>query len=168
MFHTLQLGVTAVLNDSTLYHPIVIVSEMNLADLSGRRVPLIGVIAILFLSTVVTVAALTIYASSVEKINIWGGQVQDTDFTLDSTSTKIKGKNKIEVTVTITNSDDSNPHTASVTVQLLDAAGDILVEETIATGSVLASATWSDTFVLTAEELVASYDSPYVIIYQTA
>jgi hypothetical protein len=140
---------------------------MNLADLGSRRVPLIGVIAILLLSTIITVSALTIYSSTIEKINIWGGQIQDTDFTLDSTSSKVKGQNKVEVTIEVTNSDSVDPHEADVTVQLLDSSGDLLIEETKSTGSVAASATWTSMYILILTDLVSLYDAPYVIVYQT-
>ena len=87
----------------------------------------IGIVALLLAASVVsTAAALTIRALQIERINVWSGQIQDTDFTITGIETKIKGKHQIEITLTIKNNDESNQHTGKIVVQLLDRNGCLL------------------------------------------
>ena len=133
-----------------------------------KTVPIWLAAILVVASCFATAAALTIYSTQVERINIWGGQIQDTDFSITELSTKIKGKHRIDISITIKNEDATNVHSANVTIQLLDSNGDILVEQTVSTGDVAAGGTWSYTFNFHQTNLVSQYDSPFVIIRQTS
>lgn len=130
-----------------------------------RSIPLWLVVALLFSSIVITASALTIKTLLVEKINVWGGMIQDTQFNVVSLETKIKGPNKIEIILTIKN-DDSSPHSAIVTVQLLDNGNNIIQEETKGTGNVIGGGNWSETYSFLKTDLVSEYSRPFVVIKQ--
>ena len=130
-----------------------------------RNIPLWLVILLIASSVIVTTAAITIFMLQVEYINIWGGSVQDTQFSVVTLETSIKGPNKIEIVLTIRN-DDSSVHSASVTVQLLDSGDNIILEETKMTGDVMGAGDWSGTYSFTKTGLVAEYTKPFVVIKQ--
>ena len=134
--------------------------------LAKRRVPLWLVILLLLVSTGSTAAALLINTFN-EKISIYSGQVQDSDFQITALETKIKGRNRVDVSLTLKNGDSANAHSADVTVQLLDSNGDVLLEQTENTGNVEASGTWTHTFTFTQQGLVSQYDSTFIVIKQT-
>ena len=130
-----------------------------------KSVP-IGIVALLLAASVVsTAAALTIRALQIERINIWSGQIQDTDFTITGIETKIKGKHQIEITLTIKNNDESNQHTAEVVVQLLDSNGEIIVDGT-ATLQIEAKGTITQKFKFHKQNLVSQYSQLMVVITQ--
>jgi hypothetical protein len=103
----------------------------------------------------------------IEKINIWGGQIQDTNFDVTGIDTKVKGPNKIEITLTLKNL-DTTAHSATVTLQLLDSNGNVIVENTQQTGSVAGGAEWTYTFSFTQSNLVSAYDRPFLQVKQTS
>jgi len=126
----------------------------------------IGIVALLLAASVVsTAAALTIRALQIERINIWSGQIQDTDFAITGIETKIKGKHQIEITLTIKNNDESNQHTAEVVVQLLDSNGEIIVDGT-ATLQIEAKGTITQKFKFHKQNLVSQYSQLMVVITQ--
>ena len=130
-----------------------------------KSVP-IGIVALLLAASVVsTAAALTIRALQIERINIWSGQIQDTDFAITGIETKIKGKHQIEITLTIKNNDESNQHTAEVVVQLLDSNGEIIVDGT-ATLQIEAKGTITQKFKFHKQNLVSQYSQLMVVITQ--
>ena len=122
-------------------------------------------VALIFGSIVITASALTIKAMMIEKINVWGSTIQDTQFSIVVIDTKIKGPNKIEITLTLKN-DDSSTHTATVTVQLLDNNDEIILEETKGTGEVGGGGNWSAVYSFTKVGLVAEYTTPFIVIKQ--
>jgi hypothetical protein len=81
--------------------------------------------------------ALTILSLPIQKVRLWSGQVIGTDFTITEFKVKYKGSNKIVVTVTLKN-EGTSPHSAEVTVQLLDSQGNVILEGTKTTENVTA------------------------------
>ena len=130
-----------------------------------KSVP-IGIVALLLVASVVsTAAALTIRVLQIERINVWSGQIQDTDFTITGIETKIKGKHQIEITLTIKNNDESNQHTGEIVVQLLDRNGEVIVDGT-ANLQVEAKGTIKQKFKFHKENLVSQYAQLMVVITQ--
>ena len=130
-----------------------------------KSVP-IGIVALLLVASVVsTAAALTIRVLQIERINVWSGQIQDTDFTITGIETKIKGKHQIEITLTIKNNDESNQHTGEIVVQLLDRNGEVIVDGT-ANLQVEAKGTITQKFKFHKENLVSQYAQLMVVITQ--
>jgi len=109
--------------------------------------------------------ALTIMSLPTQRVGLWSGQVAGTDFTITDFHVKYKGPNKIVVTVTVKNT-DSKTHSAEVTVQLLDSQGNVILEETKATGDVKGKETWTGEYVFVKTSLVSEYDRPFVVIEQ--
>ena len=147
-------------------------AEQKSKNKRRRGLPIPIVLIVLLGTNVAIVAALTIYALTVQKINLFGGQYQDTQFSITSWDTKIKGKNKVTVDVTVKNT-DSSAHVADVTVQLLDSSGNIIniggdMESTQSTGSLAGGASVTLTFTFMGTGLVSQYDSPLVIVKQTS
>ncbi|RLI41756.1 hypothetical protein DRO69_11190 [Candidatus Bathyarchaeota archaeon] len=130
-----------------------------------KSVP-IGIVALLLAASIVsTAAALTIRVLQIERINVWSGQIQDTDFTITRIETKIKGKHQIEITLTIKNNDESNQHTGEIVVQLLDRNGEVIVDGT-ANLQVEAKGTIKQKFKFHKENLVSQYAQLMVVITQ--
>ena len=125
-----------------------------------RSLPLWLVVALILSSTLTVATALTIKAAAIEKINIWGGTIQDTQFVLLTSEVNIQGKNKVDVSISIRNGDTS-AHVAIVTVQLLDSNGDVILDSAQNTGNVGSGVTWSSTFSFSRGGLVATFDSPF-------
>lgn len=134
---------------------------------TARKISTRTAALLLFVAILGTALALTITPFQIEKINLFGTQIQDTDFSLQEYNTKVKGKNRVDITLTIKN-EDTAPHFANVTVQLLDTAGDVILEQTAATGEVLGGDSWTHTFVFQQTGLVEAYDSSLVIIDQSS
>jgi hypothetical protein len=101
----------------------------------------------------------------IEKISIWGGQIQDTNFALVNIDTKVKGPHRIDIDLELANT-DSAPHSARVTLQLLDSGGNVIAEATQLTGTVAGGAHWTTTFTFTATNIVSSYDRPFLVVKQ--
>jgi hypothetical protein len=59
-------------------------------------------------------------------------------------------------------------HSADVTVQLLDAGGNVIAEQTQSTGSVSANGTWSYNFVFTGPGITSGVQSVMIIVRQTS
>jgi len=130
-----------------------------------KSVPIWIVALLLAASVVSTAAALTIRTLQIERINIWSGQIQDTDFTITGIETKMKGKHRIEISLTIKNNDESNKHTAKITVQLLDSNGEVVVDGT-ANLKIEAKGTVTQEFKFHKENLVSQYSQLMVVITQ--
>ena len=109
--------------------------------------------------------ALVIMSLPTQRVGLWSGQVAPTDFTITEFDVKYEGPHKIVVTVTVKNT-DSKTHSAEVTVQLLDSQGNVILEETKATGDVAAGGTWTGEYVFVKTNLVSEYDRPFVVIEQ--
>ena len=130
-----------------------------------KSVPIWIVALLLAASVVSTAAALTIRTLQIERINIWSGQIQDTDFTITGIETKMKGKHRIEISLTIKNNDESNKHTAKIAVQLLDSDGEVVVDGT-ANLTIEAKGTVTQEFKFHKENLVSQYSQLMAVITQ--
>ena len=135
-----------------------------------REIPLWAV-ALLIAMSIAT--AITVTNLAPEKISIFSGRVQDSDFVIDSVISEPLGRNMVVVFVKIRNTDTVS-HSANVTVQLLDENGDIieingeLMEQTLETGTVNAEESVLLLFTFKATGLVELYDSYQIVIYQTS
>jgi len=132
----------------------------------NRSVPLWLALALaLAVALPVSVAiALTINTVS-EKLGLWQSIFEGTSFTLQSFRLNPKGPNRVEVPITLRNT-GSATHTAEVTVQLLDASGNVIAEQTVNTGSVAANDTWSYTFTFTGPGITSQVQSVMIIVKQ--
>lgn len=134
-----------------------------------REVPL-WVVALLLAASMAATLTVTFLPS--EKISIFSGQVQASDFVVDAVISKPLGRNIVVVLVKIRNA-DSVPHSANVTVQLLDANGDIIeiggetMEQTLETGEVEGGGSIILMFRFEAANLVELYETYQIVIYQT-
>ena len=135
---------------------------------SGRRVIVLVLVVGLVIGSVGVVAGLSMTSLSPEKIELWDSQAQDTDFNIQTSDTDVKGKDRIDVSIELKNQDTSSAHEADVTVQLLDANGDVLREETTPTGSVSADSTVKSTYQFTKSNLANDYEETFIIVNQTA
>lgn len=103
-----------------------------------------------------------------EQLDIWTSTVEPTDFTIDTFDTKVQGQHKVTIDLTLRNTDGGAAHSGDVTVQILDANGTVLDEQTQATGDVAAGGTWSHSFSFQQTGLVAAYDSAFIVVDQTS
>jgi hypothetical protein len=131
-------------------------------DMLKRCTPLWLLLLILLVFSVVTGFALAVLVR-VERIGIWQGVVESPRFVVTEISTTFKGLNRVNVKVVIKNI-DANTHSANVTVQLLDADGDVVVEAFQLTGDVAGGAEWSYVFVFKEKDIVKRYASTLVIV----
>jgi len=135
-----------------------------------REIPLWAVVTLLIVSIA---AAITVTNLASEKISIFSGQVQDSDFVIDSVVSKPLGKNTVIVFVEVRNT-DTITHSANVTVQLLDENGDIIeindeiMEQTLETGEVNGGESVLLLFTFKATGLVELYSSYQIVIHQTS
>lgn len=133
-------------------------------------VPLWVLLVIVFSGVALSITILTL---TPEKISIFTGQVQASDFVVDSVISTPKGKNTVVVAVKLRNTDTAT-HSANVTVQLIDSNGDIieidgeLMEQTKQTGDVAGGASVILVFTFKATDLVAVYETYQINIYQTS
>ena len=93
-----------------------------------RSAPLWAILVVIILCSG-GVAALVIYSVGVERISIWGGEIQDSRFSITSLTTKIKGPNRVDISLVIRNNDIS-PHSATVAVNLLRENSDLIIDAT--------------------------------------
>lgn len=157
------------LEKARLGKPQIIKKNIKLAK---RTIPLWLVLFLIFSSVSVTIFAFTITALSIQKINLFGGQYQDTSFSITATDTRFKGKNKIVITVDVKNT-DVEIHSCTVTIQLLDNSGNIIniigdIESSQDIVDLAGDATQQLTFTFTANGLVAQFNQSLIIIKQTA
>jgi len=138
---------------------------MSISEKLKKRL-LLWLSVILVLSLVSTATALTVQSMS-EKMNIWSGTTQNTNFGLTQLEAKIKGKNKVDIKVALLNTDTA-AHSANVTIQLLDSSGDVILEQDATTGSVNGGASWTSTLSFTQAGLVSQYSEALVIVKQTS
>jgi len=135
----------------------------RLSSVLKRSVP-VWLLALLVVSSAFA-TALVIMSLPTQRVGLWSGQVAGTDFTITEFDVKYKGPHKMVVTVTVKNA-GSEAHSAEVTVQLLDSQGNVILEETKATGDVAAGGTWIGEYVFVKTDLVSEYDRPFVVIEQ--
>jgi uncharacterized protein (DUF58 family) len=133
----------------------------------NRNVPFWLALALaLAVALPVSVAVGLTVNSITESLGLWQSSFTDTSFTVQSFRLNPKGANRVEVPLTLRNTDAAE-HTADVTVQLLDASGNVVAEQTQSTGSVAAGGTWSYTFVFTGSGITSQVQSVMIIVRQT-
>jgi len=135
---------------------------MSRFKLLTRSVPLWLVILLILVFSVASGVALTILMR-VERIGLWQGVVESPHFVVTELSTTIRGLNRVDVKVVLKNT-DVNTHNANVTVQLLDANGDVVAEQWILTGDVAGNSDWSYVFIFKVKDIVKSYETTLVIV----
>lgn len=140
-------------------------------DLKIRRTLLGRSFALLAVGLLVgalgTAAALSLDVWAPAKQSVFTSGIEESDFALEEFRTFVKGKDRIDVRLTLANA-DSVPHEANVTVQLLDAAGAVLVEETRQVGSLAGGDSARETWRFEAPGLVAGFEETFVIVEQTS
>ena len=134
---------------------------------SGRRVIVLVLVVGLVIGSVGVVAGLSMTSLSPEKVELWDSQAQDTNFDIQTYDTDVKRQDRIDVSTEIKNQ-DSSAHDANVTVQLLDSDGNILIEETQATGSVGSSSTAKLNYQFTQSNLAEDYEKTFIVVEQTS
>ena len=124
-------------------------------------------IVVLLLATLLlwTATAFAIRALQAERINMWSGQIQDTDFTITRIKTEIKGRNRIEITLTIKNNDELNWHIGEIAIRLLDSDGEVIVDGT-ANLQIEANGTITQKFKFHKQNLASQYSQLMVVITQ--
>lgn len=111
-----------------------------------------------------SVAGMQIYALTIEHVSLFGGQIQSSEFTITNEQTSFHGMNKIVVKLTLSNTDNTNPHTATVTIFLLNSAGNSIMNGSYLTGSVIAGGTVSNTTSFSGAGITSEYVSTFVQI----
>jgi hypothetical protein len=133
----------------------------------NRSVPLWLALALaLAVALPVSVAAALTINSITEKLGLWQSTFADTSFTIQSFRLNPRGPNRVDVQLTLRNTDASSAHSADVTVQLLDASGNVIADQTQSTGSVAANGTWSYTFIFTGAGITSQVHSVMIIVRQ--
>ncbi len=133
----------------------------------AKRVVSLWVVGLLvILAVAATGVAILTTNVSIQKLSLFQTTFEDTDFVLMELELEIEGKNQIEVELALTNT-DSISHEAEVTVQILDAVGDVILQETRSTGSVSAGDHWEAEFVFIGAHLVDHFDNVFIIVDQT-
>jgi hypothetical protein len=141
---------------------------MSKSRVLNRSVPLWLALALaLAVALPVSVATALTINSITERLGLWQSAFADTSFAVQSFRLNPKGSNRVEVPLTLRNTDTSNAHSADVTVQLLDASGNVITEQTQSTGSVAANSVWSYTFVFTGTGITSQVHSVMIIVRQT-
>lgn len=132
-------------------------------QLQGKRV----VVLVALLAIAGTALAISVTNLAVEKISTASGRVAASDLSVTGIDSDVKGKNRLDLEITLTNG-DTVAHRANMTVQVLDAVGDVVAEQTLATPSIAGGAAWSTSIVFNAAGLAADYAETFVILKQTA
>jgi hypothetical protein len=134
----------------------------------NRSVPLwLALVLALALALPVSVAVALTINPITERLSLWQSFFADTSFTLQSFSLSPRGPNRVDVQLALRNTDASSAHSADVTVQLLDASGEVIAEQTASTGSVAPNGTWTRTFTFTGTNIASQTYSVLIIVKQT-
>jgi hypothetical protein len=111
------------------------------------------------------VLALTITPITI-RLGLWSVVTEATHIRVEGAVTSFRGPNTAVVVLTLKNYDESAPHTANVTVQVLDANGNVVAEcskeLTISPGNVETA-----TFTFTKSNIAQEYSSVFVVIRET-
>lgn len=132
-----------------------------------RKISLRLATLLIVLAVAGTAFALTQNALPTEMLELWNTQYQSTDFSITTFDTNLQGNNKLTIGLTLTNNDVS-AHYANVTVILLNATGDEILNQTQATGSVAGGGTWSYSFVFNQANIVNDYENSMVVVDQSS
>lgn len=132
-----------------------------------KRVSLTMTALLIVLAVIGTSAALTILSTLGMYVSLFEQSYQPSDFNVTSLSTVFLGRNRVVITLELRNI-DSEHHYANVTVQLLNTAGNMLMEQVSDTGNVSAGETFSDMFSFTYGAIVLSLDKILIIVKQSS
>ena len=132
----------------------------------AKRVVSLWVVVLLVILAVATTAVGILTAGvTIQKLSLFEANFEATDFDLTEFELEIEGRNRIEVELVLTNT-DSTSHEAEVTVQILDAGGDVILGVTKSTGIVLAGEDWESEFVFVSTDLVDSFEDVLIVVDQ--
>ncbi|MHB8567313.1 MAG: hypothetical protein ACYC7D_10395 [Nitrososphaerales archaeon] len=136
---------------------------MNLkSKIIKRSIPLWAVLVLIVTAGATTSAAMSVGLIPIEHISIFQSQQASSNFNILSQNTQFHGPNKVTVQLKISNTDGSSPHSANVTVSLLDSSGNELLVQAQLTGTVAASSSVTLTYSFSQSGLTNSYGSTFV------
>lgn len=135
----------------------------------GKKIIPLWVVAIIIVVTLLgSATAMQIYALSIEKVSLFGGQTQSSEFTIMTEQTDFHGMNKIVIKLSIKNTDTVNSHSANVTVYLLDSNSNNIMNISEQTGVVSAGSTISLTFDFVQTGITSQFSSSFIQIKDTS
>jgi hypothetical protein len=134
----------------------------RIKNMLNKCAPLWLLLLLIIVLSITVGVALTVLVR-VERIGIWQGVVESPRFVVTELSISVKGLNRVDVKVVLRNI-DTDTHSANVTVQLLDADGDVVAEQWVLTGDVAGNSEWSYVFVFKEKDIVKRYSSTLVIV----
>lgn len=127
--------------------------------------PLWLVLLVLMVAVAGTLA-LTINPITI-RLGLWSVVTETPHIKVEGAVTSFRGPNTAVVVLTLKNYDENTPHTVNVTVQILDAGNNVVVEDskelTIDPGKVE-----TVTFVFTKTNTAVEYNSVFVIVREVA
>lgn len=122
------------------------------------------VIAVLFMGLTVAIVTNSI---PVQRISLYqSGGMSPSNFTLQSQQVNFQGPNRMTVTLILKNT-AASPQTANVTVYLLNATQDSIMNETLATGSVAAGSTVQLAFLFSLTGITNEYSTDFIQVADT-
>ena len=131
-----------------------------------RRAASFAVAALCHLLPLGSVVALSFVSLPSPKYAIFSSTMTPSSLVVENQDTKIKGKSTVEVKLDVRNG-ASTVHEGDVTVQLYDAGGALLVEQTKATGPIATQGVASLTFTFSQANLAAQFHEVFVILRET-
>lgn len=135
-----------------------------------RSIRLNLAVLLVVLAVVGTAAALTTNELTNERIKLFRSGYDASDFSVHAFATMIHGLNEVLIDVTLLNNGASF-HAASVTVQLLDAAGELAdpaASITKTTGPIANGGTFADTWTFSITGIIAAYTDVLIIVEQSS
>jgi len=130
-----------------------------------KRTPLWLVLLILGIAVASTLA-LTITPIAI-RLGLWSVTVETPHIRVEGAVTTFRGPNVAVVVITLKNYDANAPHTANVTVQILDANNNVVVEDskelTINPGGVEVA-----TFIFAKAGIAQEYNSVFIVVRETS
>ncbi len=135
---------------------------------SNRRIVTAVFVVGLVIGSAGVAAGLSLTTLGVEQISLFDSQTAASDLNIQSYDTTVTGADSVDVALNLTNTDATNAHEASVTVQLVDSTGAVIAESTQQTGSVAGGGSYSTTYSFTGTDLASNYEETFIVIDQTA
>ena len=135
---------------------------MSKQKIFKRSIPIWLVVVLVLVAGVGTSAAMTIGLIPPVHISLFQSQQSASNFNVLSENNQFQGPNKLTVKLTLQNTDVANPHSANVTISILDSSGNELYAEFQLTGTVAASSSIALVFTFSDPGVTASYGSTFV------
>ncbi|MGQ0536873.1 MAG: hypothetical protein ACT4PT_12485 [Methanobacteriota archaeon] len=123
-------------------------------------------VAFLF-GTAVPVVALTMFSLPTALVSIFEGGTGASRFAVDAYDVKVKGSDKVDVSLTLRNADGA-PHAGNATVQLLDAAGAVLTEQTKAVPSTAGGGSSAFAYNFQQPGLASAYNRSFLVVQDSS